>query len=219
MSNYDINSNAFLVNQMIQQHLKEEEQARKNPDSILFEFKQELLDLGFSFQVLNQAEILMPKYKSLVLPIVIKYFKSAKIPSEKQYLLKWFYHKGLEEVVPMLLNEFLSSNPSIDRWAIGDVLYKIGSKNYVKDYLTIVADHRFGYGRQMIVLLLGKLKEKSAISTLIDLLEDEEVRLHAICALGDFKCEEFRCYFERFQDSTHPGWRKYAKAALKKLKG
>lgn len=70
----------------------------------------------------------------------------------------------------------------------------------------------YGRNRQMIVLLLGKLKEECAIPTLIDLLEDEEVRLHAISALGEFKREEFRCYFERFQNSTHPGWRKYAEA-------
>ena len=69
----------------------------------------------------------------------------------------------------------------------------------------------------MIILLLGKLKEESAVPILIDLLEDDEVRLQAICALGEFKKEEFRCHFERFQNSTHPGWRKYAKAALKKL--
>ena len=77
----------------------------------------------------------------------------------------------------------------------------------------------YGRNRQMIVLLLGKLKEECAIPTLIDLLEDEEVRLHAISALGEFKREEFRRYFERFQNSTHPGWRKYAKAAIKKLNG
>lgn len=219
MSNYDINNNAFLTDQMMQQHLAGEEQARNNPESILLEFKQELLDLGFSFQVLNQAEKLLPKYKSIVLPIVTKYYKLAKIPSEKQYLLKWFHHKGLEEVVPMLLEDYLSSDPNIDRWAIGDRLYQIRSKNYIKEYLTIVRDPSFGYSRQMIVLLLGKLKEESAIPTLIDLLEDEKVRLHAISALGEFKCEEFRCYFERFQNSSHPGWRKYAKAAIKKLNG
>ena len=75
----------------------------------------------------------------------------------------------------------------------------------------------YGRNRQMIVLLLGKLKEECAIPTLIDLLEDEEVRLHAISALGEFKREEFRCYFERFQNSKHSGWRKYARSALKKL--
>ena len=69
----------------------------------------------------------------------------------------------------------------------------------------------------MIVLLLGKLKDDTSVPILIALLEDEEVRLQAICALGEYKRESFRCYFERFKDDTHPGWRKYARAALKKL--
>ena len=63
------------------------------------------------------------------------------------------------------------------------------------------------------------LKEENAIPILIDLLEDEDVRLHAISALSEFKREAFRCYFERFQNSTHPGWRKYARLAIKKLNG
>ncbi len=62
-----------------------------------------------------------------------------------------------------------------------------------------------------------KLKVEKAIPILIDLLEDEDVRLHAITALGDFKREEFRPYFERFENDKHPGWRKYSRAALKKL--
>ena len=70
----------------------------------------------------------------------------------------------------------------------------------MQDYLRIVSDPTFGRNRQMLVLLLGKLKEESAIPVLIDLLEDEEVRLHAISALGQFKREEFRGYFERFQN-------------------
>ncbi|MCH5315803.1 MAG: HEAT repeat domain-containing protein [Eubacterium sp.] len=217
MSNYDINSNPSLVKRMIEQYKAHEEQMKMNPDSILLNFKQELLNLGFNFQVLNQAESLLPKYKDTVLPVVIKYYKMAKLKNEKQYLLGWFHHKGLEEVVPMLLEDYYSNNPEIDKWAIGDRLYQIRSKKYIDDYLKIISDPSYGQDRQMIVLLLGKLKEESAIPILIDLLEDEEVRLQAICALGQFKREEFRCYFERFQNSTHSGWRKYAKTALKKL--
>lgn len=217
MSNYDINSNPSLVKRMIEEYKAHEEQMKMNPDSILLNFKQELLNLGFNFQVLNQAESLLPKYKDTVLPVVIKYYKMAKLKNEKQYLLGWFHHKGLEEVVPMLLEDYYSNNPEIDKWAIGDRLYQIRSKKYIDDYLKIISDPSYGQDRQMIVLLLGKLKEESAIPILIDLLEDEEVRLQAICALGQFKREEFRCYFERFQNSTHSGWRKYAKTALKKL--
>ena len=217
MSNYDINSNPDLVKHMIEQYKASEERTDKNPDSILSAFKRELLNLGFDFQVLNQAESLLPKYKDTVLPVVIKYYKMAKLKNEKQYLLGWFHHKGLEEVVPMLLKDYYSNNSDIDKWAIGDRLYQIRSKKYIDDYLKIISDSSYGQDRQMIILLVGKLKVEAAIPILIDLLEDEGVRLQAIVALGDFKRENLRPYFERFQNAKHPGWRKYAKAALKKL--
>ncbi len=217
MSNYDINSNPDLVKHMLEQCKASEERTDKNPDSILAAFKQELLNLGFDFQVLNQAESLLPKYKDTVLPVVIKYYKMAKLKNEKQYLLGWFHHKGLEEVVPMLLKDYYSNNSDIDKWAIGDRLYQIRSKKYIDDYLKIISDSSYGQDRQMIILLVGKLKVEAAIPILIDLLEDEGVRLQAIVALGDFKRENLRPYFERFQNAKHPGWRKYAKAALKKL--
>ena len=217
MSNYDINSNPKLVKHIIEQHRASEEQMKKNPDSILLDFKQELLNLGFNFQVLNQAESLLPKYKDTILPVVIRYYKMAKLKNEKQYLLGWFHHKGLDEVVPMLLKDYYSDNADIDKWAIGDRLYQIRSKKYINDYLKIISNSSYGQNRQMIILLVGKLKVEAAIPILIDLLEDEEVRLHAIVALGQFKHENLRPYFERFKNSKHPGWRKYARAALKKL--
>ena len=69
----------------------------------------------------------------------------------------------------------------------------------------------------MVVLLVGKLRVEKAIPILIDLLEDESVRAHAITALGDFKREEFRPCFERFENSAHPKWRHQSRVALKKL--
>lgn len=118
----------------------------------------------------------------------------------------------------MLLVDYYSDRtPDTTRWFISDTLFEIRSRKYVQDYLRIVSDPTFGRNRQMLVLLLGKLKEESAIPVLIDLLEDEEVRLHAISALGQFKREEFRGYFERFQNASHAGWRKYARESLKKL--
>lgn len=217
LSNYDINSNPDLVKRMIDRYKENEEQLRKNPDSILLDFKQELLDLGFDFQVLNQAERFLPKHKDTILPVVIKYYKMAKLKNEKQYLLGWFHHRGLDEVVPLLLEDYFSDDPDVDRWEIGDRLYQIRSKKYIDDYLRIISDASYGQDRQMVILLVGKLKVEAAIPVLIDLLEDEGVRLQAIAALGDFKRDELRPYFERFQNSKHSGWRKYAKAALKKL--
>lgn len=217
MSSYDINSNPSLVKHLLEQYKDEEKKLEGDPNSVLLAFKQELLDLGFRFQVLNQAEGFMPKHKDSILPIVIKYYKKARLKREKQYLLKWFHHRGLEEVVPMLLEDYCSDDLNVDRWAIGDCLYQIRSKKHIADYLKIIANASYGQDRQMVILLVGKLKAEDAIPALIDLLEDEGVRLQAIAALGDFKRDELRPYFERFQNSKHPGWRRYAKAALKKL--
>ena len=217
MSSYDINSNPSLVKHLLEQYKDEEKKLEGDPNSVLLAFKQELLDLGFRFQVLNQAEGFMPKHKDSILPIVIKYYKKARQKREKQYLLKWFHHRGLEEVVPMLLEDYCSDDLNVDRWAIGDCLYQIRSKKHIADYLKIIANASYGQDRQMVILLVGKLKVEAAIPVLIDLLEDEGVRLQAIAALGDFKRDELRPYFERFQNSKHPGWRKYAKSALKKL--
>ncbi len=51
MSNYDINSKPDLANHLLELHKESEKQMVKNPDSVLLEFKQELLKLGFNYQV------------------------------------------------------------------------------------------------------------------------------------------------------------------------
>jgi len=163
----------------------------------------------------------MPKHRKVVLPLATKYYilaRETKRENEQQHFLAFFNYKCCEAVVPMLLEDYFSSDTSgLTRWFISDCLYSICSKKYVSDYLNIVKNKQFGENRQMIVLLLGKLKEECAIATLVELLEDEEICLQAICALGYFKDEKFKPIFERFAASKHLGWRKYARAALRKL--
>ena len=199
----------------------EEQYFKANRDSLIPLFTKELRDLGFEFEISSQAVSFIPKHKKAILPIAIKYYQLAKElekSNEQNYFLNFFYIKGLDDLVPMLLEDYyFEKTEDLTRWFISDCIYQIRSKKFVKEYLDIVSNKKFGSNRKMIVLLLGKLKEERAVPVLINLLEDEEVRLHAICALGEFKREEFRCYFERFQNSKHPGWRKYAKEAIKKL--
>lgn len=217
-----INNDFDLTNEWIERKKNEDEKYfENNQDSILILFERELRNKGFDFEISNQTFGFMPKHKEEILPIAIKYYKVAKEQkkfNEQNHFLNFFNFKGLEEVVPMLLEDYYSmKTPDLTRWFISDCIYQIRSKNFVKEYLDIVSNKSFGRNRQMIILLLGKLKEESAIPILIDLLEEEEVRLQAISALGEFKREEFRYCFERFQNSAHLGWRKYAKNALKKI--
>lgn len=224
MSINDVINNPKAKKNWIERAKKNEDNYRKkHPDSLIPLFENELRKAGFEFEISNQTLGFMPRNKKTILPIAIKYYLLAKKQNkidEQNHFLSFFQFKGFEEVVPILIEDYYSEETQdLSRWFISDCIYQIRSKNFVKEYLDIVSSKMFGRNRQMIVLLLGKLKEESAIPTLIDLLEDEEVRLHAISALGEFKREEFRCYFERFQNSTHPGWRKYAKSAIKKLNG
>lgn len=222
MSIENINNNPHMIKAWIDNAKKAAEQYySETPDSLIPRFEKELRDLGFEFEISNQTLGFMPKYKQVILPIAIRYYKLAKEQqkvNEQNHFMSFFHFKGFEEVVPMLLEDYYSkATQNLTRWFISDCLYQIRSKNHIKEYLEIALNPEFGVNRQMVILLVGKLKAENAIPVLVDLLEDEEVRLHAIDALCQFKREEFRCHFERFQNSTHPGWRKYAKKAINKL--
>ena len=224
MSINDIINNPKAVKEWIERDKKiAEDYYKKHPDSLIPSFENELRKSGFEFETSNQTLGFMPKNKKTILPIAIKYYQLAKKQKkveEQNHFLSFFQFKGIEEVIPMLIEDYYSEETQdLTRWFISDCIYQIRSDNFVKEYLDIVSNRMFGRNRQMIVLLLGKLKEEGAVSKLIDLLEDEEVCLHAICALSEFKREEFRPLFERFQNSKHSGWRKYSKIALKKLNG
>ena len=110
-----------------------------------------------------------------------------------------------------------SNEGNVDRWAIADTLYGFASPNYWKDYVNIISNPEYGIDRQMIILLVGKLKIQEAIPVLITLLDDECVTLHALCALSRYKKPEFREFFERFVNSPNTTWRKQAMKALQQL--
>ena len=217
-----INNNPKMLRKWIDlARTREMAYREEHPDSLIPLFEKELRELGFVFEISNQILNFMPKHKSIILPIAIKYYQKAKDlkkDNEQEYFLDFFLFRGFNEVVPMLLEDFCSTETKdLTRWFIGDCLYKIRSKTYISNYLEIISNPKYGSNRQLLILLVGEWKIEEAIPILIDLLEDEDVRLHAISALGYFKREEFRPYFERFENSKHSGWRKYAKAAIKKL--
>lgn len=192
-----------------------------HPDSLVPQFEKELSDLGFDVTSGNHLIRFMPKHKNEILPVAITYYQLAKEQrrfNEQNYFMSFLGFKGFDEAVPLLLSDYDSENtPDLTRWFISDCLYRIRARQFTSEYVAIASNPIFGRNRQMIILLLGKLREECALPTLISLLDDESVRMHAICALGCFKKPELRCYFERYLNDKNPGCRKYAKTALKKL--
>lgn len=224
MSWKTVKNNPAFLKQLYDEEVEQEHQyIQSHPNSLLPLFCQELRAIGLVIDFSNQAKCLLPKYKKLIFPIVLKYYRlsqTLRMENEQLFFMGFFRYKGMDEVVPELLAEYRSPQSSdIVKWCISDSLYSIRSIKHANDYIELINNPDYGVNRQLIILLVGKLRLEAAIPSLLQLLEDDKVCMHAISALGDFKREEFRPIFERFSCDSHPGWRKYAKNALNKLDG
>ena len=210
--------------QMIENEKKAAQKYREeHPDSLIPDLERELRENGFVFEVGSQTFGFVPKHKKTIVPITLRYYRLARDSArynEQNHFLRYLAFRGNDEVVPILIDDLCAAQtPSLTGWFIADALYQIGSTRQIDDVIRIAADPRFGVNRQMLILLIGRLKVERAIPILIDLLDDPEVCLQAIAALGCFKREELRGCFLRFRDDERPGRRKAARSALKKLDG
>ena len=122
-----INSNPDILKKVIDRAKLDSEQYYKgNPDSLIPPFEKELRELGFVFEISNQTYGFMPKHKNVILPIAIKYYQLAKKTrneNEVNHFLGFFNYRGLEGVVPMLLDDYRSSQTTdLTKWFISSCL-------------------------------------------------------------------------------------------------
>lgn len=217
-----INDNAELLTKWInREKVKAQRYYESHPYSLIPSFENELRSLGLKFEISNQLLAYMPDKKEMILPIAIKYYQKAKqenLADEQNHFLQFFHYKGLNSLVPMLIADYkLATTTELTRWMISDCLYQIRSKDWLGEYISIVSNPQYGINRQMIVLLLGKLKDAAAVPALIMLLDDADVSLQALSALSEYRSPELRVHFERFMTSKHLGLKKVAVSALKKI--
>lgn len=138
---------------------------------------------------------------------------------DKRYFLSLFHSKGLEEIVPILLEDFYSEDTSIQIKAlIVETLRAIHSPNYVEDYLNILAMRELGDTRNAVIVLLGDFKVDEAIPMLILALnEGKNITTNALEALGKYKKSELRPYFEKYLNHKNKYYKREAQKALAKL--
>jgi HEAT repeat protein len=93
---------------------------------------------------------------------------------------------------PILIAEYnkVPKDKMMLRWAIGNTIYTTITESDVESILSIIQDKENGMSRQMFVAALGKVKSEKAESILIKLLDDEEITLHALEALGRMKSKK-----------------------------
>ncbi len=72
--------------------------------------------------------------------------------------------------------------------------------------------------RNPIIALLGDLKVEQAIPMLISTLDEgKNITTNALAALGKFRKDELKVYFEKYVNHQNMYYRREAKRALEKL--
>jgi HEAT repeat protein len=121
------------------------------------------------------------------------------------------------EVVPLFVEEFRRCEDDDLRWAIGNGLEMLAEESMFETLAELAQDRRYGRARQMVVLALGKIKNPRAADILISQLDDREVGIMAITALGKLKAKGARHHIEKFLADPIADYRREAKKALTKI--
>lgn len=124
-------------------------------------------------------------------------------------------------LLPMIA-EFKRPNISDSlRWSIGNAIEVLATEEALGELVEIVRDKRYGRARQMIVLAIAKLKgarqDTGALDALSHLLDEDEVRGHAIAALGRLRVLSAREKITQFVADPNAWIRREAKKALERI--
>ena len=194
--------------------------AYKNPDSISKEYDA-FLEKNNIYHSLNRKLFEKSLHGHIELcDGILDIYKKTSLENEKISLLEDLFVIGYDRnaLVELILLVFKSQNRPSNLWEYGDLLYKIGNFNYLHDYLELVKDKSLGSDRQMLLLMLGKSKNKTVIPVLIELLSDNSVCGHALDALSNFSGNEIEESMLKYSKSDITWVRNIAKRYLDKTK-
>jgi HEAT repeat protein len=117
--------------------------------------------------------------------IILRYAPLLEL-SEKCFIVRALSEKGNTRAVPFLISLFQEYDHKCDFWAVGNALQHIDDKNSYNAILDICKNRNYGISRQMLMFTLAKMKTHEAYTVLIESLNDETIRAHAIEGLGRF---------------------------------
>ena len=154
---------------------------------------------------------------SYCIPILLRWLESVENIDIKEELVRALSVPWAgSEAVSALLLEFVRAEGPV-RWAIGNALEVAATPEFVESLLDLARERGYGSDRQMIVLALGKLGAEKAIPVLLELVDDQDVAIHAVMALGRLRAQEARSKLAVLAASGTSLLRKEAKKALGRI--
>jgi HEAT repeat protein len=156
------------------------------------------------------------------IPILMKWLPRVDNPAVKADIVTALAVKWTPpSVVPMLIHEYRQGVPgwTVLRDAIGHALTGLATDVFFEELVELAHDLRYGKSRLFLVESLGNMKDPRAVGVLMELLDDPEVSLAAIRALGRLgaRARPARAKIERFVQRPESWVRKDALKALKRI--
>src|ERR1700686_1829639 len=147
----------------------------------------DLRKIGINVTSLDELRTSGRRYEEAI-PILVLWLKATESDKIREALVRtlsvpWASDKAERPLIDLFLSLDSNRHHAI-KWAIGNALSILATKEYLDQLIEIAQDRRHGTPRQMVVLGLGNIPDERSESTLIALLADPEVAGHAVMALG-----------------------------------
>jgi hypothetical protein len=127
----------------------------------------------------------------------------------------WTGRRATEYLIESFRNN-AESDPQY-AWTIGNALAIVDVNGFEREIIKLCRNAQYGMSRQMLVMALDHLDHPEAEETALDLLDDENVRIHAIIALGKMKSKRSLFHLEKLLTDKQASIRKEARRAITKI--
>ena len=158
------------------------------------------------------------------IPVLLEWLPKINNPRIKEGVARALTLRDAgHEVAIALISEF--KNYHVDspqkesvKWAMGNAIsVAAADKSLLDEIIALVRDKRHSRARQMLAHGLWRFKDKRAVDTLIEVLDDSDIQGHVLYALGRLKVECARPLIEPFLEHENSYIRKEAKTALARI--
>jgi len=176
---------------------------------------EELRACGFNVEEVDDLKCIQdPK----VLPILLWWLPRVENLAVKETIVRALSMKWAKpEAQHPLIDEFKRATDESLKWAIGNALEVIEDNRIADDILELVQVKQHGTSRQMMILGMWKIKDPRVADVAINLLQDDDVVVHALSVVGRLKPRKAWPYVEKLLSHPKAPIRKKALQVLQKL--
>lgn len=178
----------------------------------------DLADLGYNVQTLAELRHLGKEWKT-ALPTLLRWLPLMHDEDIKEEIVRslsvpWIGKEATAQLIEEFRNAPLDSSLA---WAIGNALSIVNVRGFEKEILALCREPKYRTARQMLVFALNRLHSAEAEQTALDLLADEDVKLHAISALKKMKSKRALVELERLLTDKRSVIRREARKAIARI--